>query len=472
MVSVELRENGNSLEIIKRYENKTVLIPLKETYPIDVWNSPEVFKKSGIKGYEPMTAKELETEEEQDNCFNSDDFFIEEKFDGTRALVYFTETGCRVFSRRVSKKTGFYVENTDSLPHIKHTDVDGELKDTILDGEMFIDGLPFKEVSSTLNCLWDKAVHRQIEKGLISFHAFDILFYNGIDLRNMKLEKRKKYLTLAIRQAENPYIKEVDYYSCGKNTETYFHSEIMKRINTVDEEFAVDNLREIAKEHYPELLRCFDNGEYLTPKAYYELIVALGGEGVIIKPKNGRYLHKRGWEYSKIKKFLTRDLILTGFSTPTKEYTGNSEKTWEYWVDVNDKRLPVGKHFGERNVFPVTKHYYYSLVGNLLLGVIVNKDIIQKMPKSKIGYCILPSTLGLSSLDKDYRVMEVCECSGFDDEQREEFTKSVSNLIGTVVEVKANEIFKDSGKLRHPRFLRLRGDKNPEQCLWESHINL
>lgn len=304
MVSVELRENGNSLEILKRYEYKAVYIPLKETYPISVWNSPEIFKENGIKGYEPMTAKELETEEEQDNCFNSDDFFIEEKFDGTRALVYFTETGCRVFSRRVSKKTGFYVENTDSLPHIKHTDVDKELKDTILDGEMFIDGLPFKEVSSTLNCLWDKAVRRQIEKGLISFHAFDILFYNGIDLRNMRLEKRKKYLTLAVKQAENPYIKEVDYYSCGKNTETYLYSEIMKRINPVDEEFAVDELRETAKEHYPELLSCFDNGDYLTPKAYYELIVALGGEGVIIKPKNGKYLHKRGWEYSKIKNSL------------------------------------------------------------------------------------------------------------------------------------------------------------------------
>ncbi|MBR2190086.1 MAG: hypothetical protein IJ883_00310, partial [Eubacterium sp.] len=213
------RDSNNRFYVM----NDGVKEELEELFSTDVWNSPEIFKLSGIKGYEPMTAKELETEEEQDAKMKDPSNYLEEKFDGTRALVYFFsqekedggEVGyCRVFSRRISKKTGFYVENSDSVPQIREIDVP-ELAGTILDGEMFINGLPFKEVSSTLNCLWDKAIDRQLDKGFISLHAFDILFYKGVDLRNMSLEKRKKYLHLAVEEANSPYIEEVKYYECG-----------------------------------------------------------------------------------------------------------------------------------------------------------------------------------------------------------------------------------------------------------------
>ena len=135
-------------------------IVITEMFPAEMWDSAEAFELARIKGYEPMTAKELDTETAQELAFENSDNIIEEKFDGTRALVYFlaqqvydaenntlTEEKmgyCRVFSRRISKKTGFYVENTDSLPHIRETDAPA-LGGTILDGEMFIDGLPFKE---------------------------------------------------------------------------------------------------------------------------------------------------------------------------------------------------------------------------------------------------------------------------------------------------------------------------------------
>ena len=67
--------------------------------------------------------------------------------------------------------------------------------------------------------------------------------------------------------------------------------------------------------------------------------------------------------------------------------------------------------------------------------------------------------------------MEVCECSGYNDEYREYFTEHKDELLGSVVEVKANGVMKDSGRMRHPRFLRMREDKAPEQCIWEDHIN-
>ena len=51
-----------------------------------------------------------------------------------------------------------------------------------------------------------------------------------------------------------------------------------------------------------------------------------------------------------------------------------------------------------------------------------------------------------------------------------QFSKNPEKYLFTTIEVKANEIFKDTGKLRHPRFLRCRFDKNPEDCTWKNHI--
>jgi len=71
----------------------------------------------------------------------------------------------------------------------------------------------------------------------------------------------------------------------------------------------------------------------------------------------------------------------------------------------------------------------------------------------------------------DVLVLEVGECSGFDEETRKMFSEDPKSWIGKVIEVKANEIFKDTGKLRHPRFLRIREDKAPTECTYKDHIS-
>lgn len=456
------------------------LTVIDEMFPIEYWDCPEAFKMAGIRGYEPMTAKELETDEQQDTALNSVDNYVEEKFDGTRALVYFLSTPtqdggaegfCRVFSRRVSKKTNFYVENTDSLPQIREINAP-EMTGTILDGEMFIEGLPFKEVSSTLNCLWDKAIDRQIEKGFITFHAFDILFYKGVDLRKLPLERRKYYLNLAVEEAGSDYIKEVEHFECGTFINANVYDEVSKRLGGDEEK--IDNFFDTLmaeKDTYPHLYNCWQevHNMILTPRAYYELIVAMGGEGLIVKPKKGKYQHKRGWEYSKIKKFLTREMIVIGFSEPTKEYTGKDVRKWGFWVEKDTDRRVQGNFYGDTKYMPVTKHYYYNQVGNLLLGVRLTEEELHNIPENKRGEVFTSLYCGL---DDDFKyVMQVCECSGFDDETRDYFTRNAKKVKGCVVEVKANEIFRDSGKLRHPRYLRMRPDKNAEECTWEDHIS-
>lgn len=49
----------------------------------------------------------------------------------------------RCFSRRISEKTGWYCENTDSLPQLRGLCIPA-LKDTVIDGEMYIPDRPFK----------------------------------------------------------------------------------------------------------------------------------------------------------------------------------------------------------------------------------------------------------------------------------------------------------------------------------------
>lgn len=459
---------------------------MKQDFPIEEWNSVEAFKQAGIRGYEPMTAKELNTEEKKDNAFNDESNYIEEKFDGTRGIMQFlcswdvtgSCTGyARVFSRRISKKTQFYVENSDSLPQLKETD-SPEFDGTVIDGEMFINGRPFKDVSSTLNCLWDKAIRRQIGKGFITIHAFDIIKYKGVDVRCMPLSRRKEYLYRVVNGVGNPYITEVPYYLCGEFLRRPENGAVIPYETMIKSRGLDVNSFSFSEEVFPALADAKNKG-LMTPKAYYEFIVGTGGEGVIIKPINGKYHHKRGWEYSKIKKFFTRDLILLRFDEPTREYTGKfPNDSWQYWEKDNARAGNFAecsaKDLVKKGYTPVTRHYYYKQVGNLVLGVLISKDEYEKISVTKRGEVYNPSVIigdsSLDTLDKVCYIMEVCECGGFDDEKREWFTEHREELVGSVIEVRANELMRDSGRLRHPRFERMRGDKEWNRCTWKDHI--
>ena len=58
---------------------------------------------------------------------------------------------------------------------------------------------------------------------------------------------------------------------------------------------------------------------------------------------------------------------------------------------------------------------------------------------------------------------EICTCGGFDDATRAELSLNEDALVGRVVEV-AYQYVASGGRLRHPRFVRMRDDKLPEQC--------
>lgn len=382
----------------------------------------EDYKKDGLLPIEPMTAEEI-SEEELDDILESSDYYAEEKFDGTRATLHFWNGLIRVFSRRISAKTGWYVENSDSVPHIRDLHFP-QFNGTILDGEMFIPERPFKDVAATLNCLPEEAVKRQQDLGYIVFHAFDILYYKGVKLENMPLYRRKEYLKKVVNEINSSYIKLVPYF---------------------------DTFIEIN-----------DNGKVLklSKKEYYDYIVSKGGEGLILKNKYGKYYHKRGREYLKLKKYLTKEVIIVGFNPPTKEYNGKLPETWQYW-EV-DGKVVIGNRPSKKAI-PVSKFYAMNWIGTMRFGVIVTEKELKEWEERTKEKPIIHNIKG-------NLVLELGECSGFDEETREEVSKNKENYIGTVIEIKAQEVIPKTGRLRHPRFLRFRFDKEMERCIWKDHI--
>lgn len=389
-------------------------------------------------------------------------------------MLYPKKSCCRLFSRRVSDVTGWLSENTDLFPHLRDIDIP-ELHGTVLDGEMRASWGEFSDISSIINSNPDKAVNTQETKGYATFNVFDITHFRGIDVRSMPLSSRKvllKYVCDKVynsKQIDSDYFYNLPSYSCGEDIPVIMFPEHYKGVKS-------------KPALYPNLYKAIKNKLIIKPtqilvnaKGYYEFIVSSGGEGVMIKNSKGKYLSKRCREYQKIKKIISRDMVVLGFDEPTKVYAGKfPNDSWDYWEAPNTQISMTSNNWSEHSAksllskgyTPVTRHYAEGMVGNMILGVAVSSEDEKllrnlKNKKNRFGDNDFVELNGVT-----YAIM--CQCSGYTDEVRAQFTENPP--IGKVAEIKANELFKDTGKLRHPRFLRLREDKSPKSCTFKEHI--
>ena len=161
--------------------------------------------------------------------------------------------------------------------------------------------------------------------------------------------------------------------------------------------------------------------------------------GVLMKLDEPYAFEKRpAWTSIKVKQSSdTVDLVITGTTPPIKGYTGKYPASHQYWENIKTGKLVEGNYYADGGYLPVSVNYFRGLIGGLQLSAYYNDKLI-----------------------------EVARVSNLTDDIREQITENPDSYIGMVVEVGAMMIDVEKKSLRHPKLLKLRPDKNAEECLY------
>lgn len=389
----------------------------------------------------------------------------EKKWDGHRGLMQMSVTANRVFSRNISKETGWFSENSDQMPHIRDY-ADADLAGTIIDGEVTlpIKNCTCRDVQSVTGALPETALENQKKKGFAELNAFDILYYKGLNVQHFPYWKRKLYLWKVVTQLDAPFIKFCSIYCVPGVKEL-----LIQRWK----EYDLLSSKEIKK--VEKFLVEVD-----SYKELYKSMIEQGDEGIILKNMDCLYEQKVSWDFVKMKSHHTYDCVIMGYEEPTKEFNGKTElDQWQYWYHPESDSCWEGTNEfsnpDECSSIPVTKLYYKNWIGAIHFGVWkqVDKDSGSKEELAKVDDTLKKYGEFAVSEDKYcyYYLEWVGRCAGLDDATREEISKHRDNYLGAVIEVEAQKIInKKTGSLQHPRFIQFRPDKDSEECTFEAHI--
>lgn len=366
------------------------------------------FEMEAEKYFAPPSSWSQEKKQEwAENKIFSGEWYGAQKRDGAFFMFLKDEDGnmyLRPRSRNVKKE---FVNKINWVPHL-HSFFESLPNGTCLLGEIYLpSNEQAKSTTSIMNCLLDKAIKRQ-EKEKLHYYIFDILADNNVSYLNLEAKQR---FTIAL-----------EYYA--------------PRYTDENVEWA----------------------HYVTGKELWNTIQGLladGYEGVVITRGDSHYLpgKRTNKDTLKIKKELqeTIDCVIMGANSPTKQYTGKEPELWEYWFDESTNEKILAKDFLEKNhstiyaayaegatVIPVTKNWFYGWAGSLKLGLYSWNNAL----------------------------VHVGDLSGITDEMKENWR----SYLNRVAEISCMEISEDKdGKkgFRHPKFIALRDDKAPEDCMMD-----
>lgn len=140
----------------------------------------DIFDKKGIK---PMLIAEMV------EPFDSDDHIYELKLDGMRCVSYFDDNSVDLRNKRDIRLLPRFPELEDIHTNIKHK--------CILDGELatIVDGIPVFSIVQRRSILNDPfKIQLASEKTPAIFVAFDIIYFDGMLVKDRPLLERKKLL--------------------------------------------------------------------------------------------------------------------------------------------------------------------------------------------------------------------------------------------------------------------------------------
>ncbi len=228
-----------------------------------------------------------------DKAFDDDDWLFEIKWDGYRALAFID-----------GDKVGLWSRNHKSFKE-QFPAVFLELKKlhsrVILDGEIVVldeEGLSHFQLLQS--CFENPSCN-------VHYMVFDMLFYEGQDLRNLTLPERKQYL------------------------QEFLSTQRLQRIHYAD--------------HVEE-----------EGKAFFQAAQTRGLEGIIAKRKDSTYVSVRSPDWVKIKTHKGQEMVIAGF-TPgrgAREYF-RSLILGSYEKGVLEFRGHVGTGFSQKNLAEVYK---------------------------------------------------------------------------------------------------------------------
>jgi bifunctional non-homologous end joining protein LigD len=120
-------------------------------------------------------------------AFNNAAWLFEPKYDGFRGMLYLTRSGCTLYSKRGNRMTRFQ-------------DMADQLRDQLGRRELILDGEIIALDNDGRIDFWDLMRGR----GILAYAAFDLLWLNGHDLRDLPLTQRKRRLERLIPAAVGP----------------------------------------------------------------------------------------------------------------------------------------------------------------------------------------------------------------------------------------------------------------------------
>lgn len=251
------------------------------------------------------------------SCIHSDEYFAQRKWDGASYMFTKDSDGnMGLYSRAISKKTGFFSEKSENVPHIMKQ-LAKLPNETVVIGEIaYPDGIS-SNTTEIMGCLPEKAAKRNAEKP-IHYYIFDILFYDGECLHTKPAIYRvtKLYSIFKELELESDTVHYVDFVTGGDEIQGFLSQ-----------------------------------------------ILAEGGEGIVLKKKMAKYEidgSRPAWNTIKIKQQTTCDVVVTGTVAPTKEYLGKYAEDYPYRDEEGN---------------PVNRLWYHGWINAFEIGLYIGGEL-------------------------------------------------------------------------------------------------
>lgn len=333
---------------------------------LDLMSKVQVMKPAKVKEDDTKALIKLEA------LLDSPDYAADEKIDG----CHYTMSACLFISKD-------HIDKTDNFPHLRDFFMHLNMPNLILDGEINYPGKTSQYCTRVTGSGPDTAIAFQDANGYIHYTIFDML-----------------------RTPKGTWLMKEPYKNRRKLVD-YFYANYIK--GTPMEEFI----------HLPRI--AYDN-----KRAFKDMILAEGGEGVVLKKLNSLYVmgKKPMWQWMKIKQADEADLVIMGFEDPKVEYKGKGCDNWPFWKEVNGVSIPV------------TKYYYNGWIGSIILGAYVDGELTK-----------------------------VCTSSGIDENLRIDMSLNPDKYIGKVAKIGYMEAT-EANIPRHPKFISIHPDKEAIECTW------